>query len=390
MTYTAVQRSKAAAWKAVSMAIPQGARGPAPYVGKDGDASGPAYDFCLPANHAACSLLPEVRDLALDVFAELGIPWHAGVSGGPSNHLLSSQVQCVNALAMMMVEPARITAAFAGVLDIAEVLPIEPGRYLTFEYIGPTDFFNESPGVARVRGARCTSVDAAIKYRASDGAIELALIEWKYTESYRVRDPEPAKDRTRAARYASHVTDPDGPVRADLLPFELLLDEPFYQLVRQQLLAHQLEKVGAEGAARVHVLHVLSPDNVAYQRSLARPEHRELGSTVSAVWQRLLRSHDRFLTVDPTAFLDPGVTSREYGLRYADDVVYDEAGLLSAFEIPDVGALTDIVDNEAFEGDVETSPEGVELIYEGVGTLLGYPFRAVELLELACELAEDQ
>ncbi|MEJ7788006.1 MAG: hypothetical protein WKF96_24670, partial [Solirubrobacteraceae bacterium] len=71
------------------------------------------------------------------------------------------------------------------------------------------------------------------------------------------------------------------------MPSDLLLDEPFYQLVRQQLLAHELEKICAEGADRVRVLHVLSPHNDAYQRSLARSEHRALGDSVSEVWQRL-------------------------------------------------------------------------------------------------------
>lgn len=390
MTYTHDQRIKAAAWKTTSAVVPEKARAAAPYVSTSGSSSGPDQDFCLPPAYAAWSLLPEVRELALEMFRELGIPWHAGIDGGPSNHLLSSQVQCVNALGQMVSDKDRILAAFGDVLDIVEVLAIEPGRYLTFEYIGPVDFFNESPGAPRVRGAHCTSVDAAIKYRSSDGLVELALIEWKYTESYPRRSPQLGKDRVRAGRYSTYVLDPQGPVGGDVLPFELLLDEPFYQLVRQQLLAHELEKIGAEGATRVRVLHVLPPDNEAYQQSLARPDHRELGPTVSDVWQRLLKRHDRFQTIDPAVFLNVEVTSREYGLRYGDDVVYNEAELLDALGITAVGDLEDIVANEEFEGYVETSPEGVELIWERVGTVLEYPFRIQELLELASELAEGQ
>ncbi|WP_204306687.1 hypothetical protein, partial [Klebsiella pneumoniae] len=69
--------------------LPDHARAAAPYVRKDGAASGPAYEFCLPANDAHLSLLPEVREQVLAHFTEVGIPWHAGVNGGPSNHLLS-------------------------------------------------------------------------------------------------------------------------------------------------------------------------------------------------------------------------------------------------------------------------------------------------------------
>ena len=129
------------------------------------------YEFCLPAAYASHNLLPGVRQPALELFRELGIPWHAGVGDGPGNHLLSSQVQCVNALMAMVTDPHRITSAFGGVLDIGEVLEIEPGRFLTFEYNGPTDFFNESPGRPRVRGAKCTSVDAAFRYRTTAGRV---------------------------------------------------------------------------------------------------------------------------------------------------------------------------------------------------------------------------
>lgn len=249
MTYSHTEKARAIAWKATTTALPDAAKtAAAPYVGKDGADSRPSYDFCLPAELADHNLLPEVREQALALFAELAIPWHAGTPAGPSNHLLSSQVQCVNALTQMVDDPSRIAAAFGSLLGIDEVLEIEPGRHLTFEYVGPTDYFGESPGGPRICGAHCTSVDAAFLHRALDGVVELVLVEWKYTESYRLRRPDPAKDEVRRGRYAAAVLDPEGPVRAEVLAFEHLLDEPFYQLVRQQLLAWELEKAGAEGA----------------------------------------------------------------------------------------------------------------------------------------------
>jgi hypothetical protein len=315
MSYSGEEKLRAMTWKHTTKTLPESARLPAPYVGKDGLAGIRRYDFCLPPEHAALSLLPEVRDPALALFAELGIPWHAGVNGGPSNHLLSSQVQCVNALGQMVTDPARIERAF-GFLGIDEVLEVEPGRYLTFEYIGPTDFFGEAPTGARIRGAHCTSVDAAFLHRATDGVVELVLVEWKYTESYRPRTPDPAKDAVRFTRYGEAFADPEGPVRSDVLSFELCLDEPFYQLMRQQLLAHELEKAGAEGAGRVRVVHVLPKGNLAYQQSLTHPEHRAIGGGVSEVWQGLLRRTDRFTSLDSAVFLDPEITSAEYRERY--------------------------------------------------------------------------
>lgn len=277
---------------------------------------GRSYDFCLPGDHAALNLLPEVREAAVSLFAAEGVHWHAATAAGPTNHLLSSQVQCVNALGQMVHDAARLKRAFGALLDIDEVLDIEPGRSLTFEYIGPTDFFGEVPHGDRTRGARCTSVDAAFLHRRGDGALELALVEWKYTESYALRRPESAKDQERRRRYQRALEAGGSPVRSDLLPFELLLDEPIYQLVRQQLLAHELEKARAHDADVVRVVHVLPPDNLAYQQSLVREETRALGATVSDVWDRLLRRPDRFTRVDPAVFVDAAVTSPEYVSRY--------------------------------------------------------------------------
>jgi hypothetical protein len=313
-TFVSTERARAAAWKQATTALSHEAKVPAPYVDRDGVASGPDYEFCLPPAFSTESLLPEVRPLALALFAELEIPWHPA-GAFPSNHLLSSQVQCVNALGQMVNDPSRTVRAFAPVLGTAEVLEIEPGRFLTFEYIGERDYFGEAPGGQRVRGSMCTSVDAAFLHRTAEGVVELVLIEWKYTEAYTPRD-EPTKVRTRRQRYESALRAPDGPVRADVLDFDDLMDEPLYQLVRQQLLAHELERDHAHGADVVRVLHVHPDANVGYQQSLKRPSQLAVGSTVGEVWAKLLRRPDRFTSVDNGLFLDPAITSEEYVARY--------------------------------------------------------------------------
>src|SRR5688500_8248196 len=160
-TFITAERSRASAWKQATDTLPAEAKWPAPYVGKDGSADGRTYEFCLPVEHAARNLLPEVLESALALFSELKVPWHAGISGGPSNHLLSSQVQCVNALGQMVDDPERIVRAFGPVVGTAVVHQIEPDRWLTFEYIGADDYLNEAQGGLRTRGAHCTTVDAA-------------------------------------------------------------------------------------------------------------------------------------------------------------------------------------------------------------------------------------
>ena len=384
------QRSAAARWKAGTSSLPEAARPAAPYVGKENRVGTVAYDFCLPPAFASYNLLPDARDPALSLFAELRIPWHAGVDVGPSNHLLSSQVQCANALMPMVDDPDRIVRAFGGVLDIDEVLEIEPERFLTFEYIGPTDYFIESPGRERVRGAHSTSVDAAFRYRNSNGEVEIALVEWKYVEEYRTaRRPEPAKDATRRRRYFAAWSDPAGPVRDDLLPFEDVLDEPFYQLVRQQLLAHQLEKNRVLDADVVRVVHVHPAANDAYQQSLVRDSHRALGETVDQVWQQLLRSPDRFLVMDSDAFLDPTVTSPEYVHRYASDVAFNTEDLYALKEADSSDSLT----FQLFEYDDGTAivdEVGVTLWMGSEYEYLGYPLRLSELRDLAERMEAEE
>ena len=316
-SFAAVERRRSAMWKASAGCLPDAARRAAPYVGKDGHPGERDLPFCLPAEFASLNLLPEVRDDAMALFETLGIPWHAGIDGGPSNHLLSSQVQCVNALGQMVEQPARIVAAFGELLEIAEVLEIEPDRCLTFEYIGASDYFDEGAGAPRTRGSHCTSVDAAFRYRGHDGGVHLALIEWKYTESYRrMRQPDPERDSTRRNRYLADLQSQDGPLRAEVWPFELFLDEPFYQLMRQQLMAHRLEQDPDVDVDTVQVVHVLSPRNLDYQRSLVREGHRTLGQTVSDVWALLLRRPSTFVHLDPVTFLRPEITSDEYCARY--------------------------------------------------------------------------
>lgn len=321
--YASEHTRLAIAWKQRTPILPDEARAPGVY-----EKHRRPYPFCLPIEYAAHNLLPEVREGALALFGELDIPWHDSVGGGPSNHLRDSQVQCVNALFAMVNDPDRIRRAFGNVVDVAEVLPIEDGRFLTFEYIGPTDYFGEGVRngveVGRRRGANCTSIDAAFLYRTSTGATELALVEWKFTESYlTAMKRSPASDAVRIGRYAAALAASDGPLATEVLPIQLLLDEPFYQLMRQQLLAHRLEAHHVLGADAVRVLHVLAEQNTGYQSSLVRPQHRAVGDTVDEVWAKLRRTPDRFLHVDPAVFLNASVTSAEYVDRYSPDRAAD-------------------------------------------------------------------
>ena len=310
-TYAERARAQAVSWKldSVPQAVEDG-----PYPPTPGAAN--RYPFCLPLHLASHNLLPAAAQTPA-FFAAREIQWHTGVSGGPTNHLVSSQVQCVNALFPMTGDPALILRAFADVLPIAEVLPVEGDAYLTFEYVGCQDHLNEGPNLSR--GAHRTSADAAVRYRTPDGEIEMALIEWKYTEQYRGTVLSPDKHNTREQRYRAFWDDLRGPLRgADgPLAYADLFVEPFYQLMRQQFLAWRMELAREHGASKVRVVHVAPSGNTSYQQSL-RPVHREIGDTVGEVWRELLRRPDRFVSVDSDRFLDEDLhlTNADYRDRY--------------------------------------------------------------------------
>ena len=310
--YVTRARRHAARWKATTTTLPEAARGPAAYL-RSGQPRG-MYAFCLPAGYATYNLLPDARPTALAEFARSDIAWHAQTPLGPTNHLLSSQIQCVNTLEPAAYDADLLTAMFGAVLDIATPLEIEPGRFVAYEFIGSADHLHEAVGGHRSRGAHCTSVDAAIRYRNSEGDIELALIEWKYVEDYRGHELSPDKRGIREPRYVDLWQAVDGPLRTDVVPYSDMFVEPFYQLMRQQLLAHELEKARECDADVVRVVHVAPAANAGLRQSLNRASHQAAGDDVFAAWQQILRRQDRFVSVD-SASLWPAC-SAELRARY--------------------------------------------------------------------------
>ena len=140
-----------------------------------------ALPFCLPTSYATHNLLPDARTIALERFAAAQIPWHDGGPSGPSTHLLSSQVQCANALAPFVDKPAELAAIFGTALPIDEVLsfgadqneaatvgPFDATDHVVFEWQGLANHLNEWAGKP-THGSRATSADAAIRYRTPSG-----------------------------------------------------------------------------------------------------------------------------------------------------------------------------------------------------------------------------
>jgi len=132
----------------------------------------------------------------------------------------------------------------------------------------------------------------------TDGKRQIVLIEWKYTESYGGTSLKIAKSGTDRTEIYKHLFQQDDcPLNKDLLPsFDSLFYEPFYQLMRQQFLAHEMEKAHEMGADIVSVLHIAPAHNTDF-RKVTSPQLGNLGETATSVWSKLVRTHDRFISV---------------------------------------------------------------------------------------------
>ena len=263
-------------------------------------------ELCLPEEHALFNLLEDLRDSMVERFYEAGIPWHGGVSGQPGNHLLSSQIQCVNALGPLIDDPHGLKALFDCVLPIEAVLPFGemsfPRDHVVFEWTGRSDYLSEWGNRARSRGANATSADAAIKYITPDGNLEIALIEWKYVEVYsgHVLSGGPKALKTRLSRYQDLFADSDSPFKAKEKSVESFFVEPIYQLMRLHLLARAMEKAKEGDAERVRVVYAAPSRNESVWKAIAKILKAEEGDAprASAAWKALLKDSGAFVHYD--------------------------------------------------------------------------------------------
>jgi len=205
------------------------------------------YPFCLPQECAVENLYSGIRPAILPYFSRHNIQWHDGQNGNPSNHLCDSQVCGVNFLFPFANQPEALADLLRPIFPtLRKMLPVEDGLFIAFEWIGAQNYLGERVpnNGRRTRGANFTSADAIVSFLRGDGRIQVCLIEWKYTESY-----SPTSHRfscggiDKTMIYQRLYDSDDCPLNKELIPcFADLFYEPFYQLMRQQFLASEMEK----------------------------------------------------------------------------------------------------------------------------------------------------
>jgi hypothetical protein len=268
---------------------------------QDGKFGKNSYSFCLPLETAQENLFIDIRSSAIDYLRRNEIKWHSGHGTNPSNHLCDSQVCCINFLFPFADKPVALAELLRPFFpDLQTMLPLEDEQYVAFEWIGATNYLGEkiSRMGKRTRGANFTSADAAVLFQNSKGKKQILLIEWKYTEAYSSTWLKYAPSGTDRTSIYQHLYDAeDCPLKNSLIPsFDALFYEPFYQLLRQQFLAHEMEKAHELGAEKVTLLHIAPAHNKDF-RDVTSPDLRSIDVSAISVWKKIVLDPSTFTSV---------------------------------------------------------------------------------------------
>ena len=212
--------------------------------------------------------------------------------------MCDSQVCCVNFLFPFADKPLALKSLLLPIYpQISAMLPVESGKYVSFEWIGEKNYLKELThhNIKRTRGANFTSADAIVMFERTDGKRQTVLMEWKFTESYGGTDLKFAKSGKDRRQIYQHLYEADDcPIdKAVSGNYDALFFEPFYQLMRQQFLAHEMEKARENGADIVSLLHIAPGHNQDFKR-VTSASLKELGNSPTNIWSRLMNFSDRF------------------------------------------------------------------------------------------------
>ena len=217
-------------------------------------------------------------DGAIAFFGQRAIKWwRSSRSGddfqedGPTRNMASSQVACVNFLLPLAGIPGALAAALRTLdSDVRAVVDIRhEGRVspVEFEWLG----IPRSLEGGRIRGSQNTSVDGFVIAETTAGRRRAYLLEWKYVEHYLSNRPsfkgEGKQGETRRRRYTEPFYAPYSSFDPEASPeLEDFFYEPFYQIMRQRLLADRMAHRRELDIDEAKVVVVVPEGNQAYRR----------------------------------------------------------------------------------------------------------------------------
>ena len=225
----------------------------------------------------------------------------------PSGYLLSSQIACINHLFFMRQRQDVATVVLQGLdRNVKRALRIEKDEndigFVVFEENGQNNYLKER---SRIRGAHSTSIDAAMLALMKDGTRKLFLIKWSYAECFSGRSKEiNNKGLYSIFNYKPFLEDLDSPIKScDLIGLSI---EPYFQLMRQTLLAHEMTKANDYGATDYTHLFVVPSGNQDFLGVNVASSRLE-GSSLTETWSKLLKTPGKYIIIDPKEFLEPSI-----------------------------------------------------------------------------------
>ena len=264
-------------------------------------------------------------------FKDRGIKWWKGNfdsnSDAPTRSMVSSQVACVNfLLPLASIEGALAAVARAIDEDVQDIIDINHecnASPVEFEWIGLGKSLENGTG----RGVNNTSVDAFIVADTCTGR-RAYLMEWKYTEKYKVGDykGESDKGEKRWQRYAPLYCSKSSSfgTTKGAVPMNELLYEPFYQIMRNRLLGDRMVKMRELDVSEAKVVVVVPEGNTAYRENITSPPIKKRFpdlKTVEEIMRATLKQPDAaFKMVTPTKLLN--AVDKECSVDVSDWVAY--------------------------------------------------------------------
>ncbi|MFZ6036885.1 MAG: PGN_0703 family putative restriction endonuclease [Bacteroidota bacterium] len=269
------------------------------------------YPFVL--ENPEKNLWTKIRKEAIKYFADNKIVWWPG-SDQPSGHLLSSQVSCVNHLFFLRNDKVGALKLLQNLNpEFAEVCPDFEDGYIGFEVVSKHSYLGEvAEGKEQTRGANCTSVDAMMTGILKNSKKVQVLIEWKYTEFYPKSDKsEGSSGATRKNRYDTLIDDKDSPIKRTV-SVDNLYYEPFYQIMRQTLLAWKMTKNKANELNADDWLHfdVIPENNLNLRYQVPAPDLIQTG--IEEAWKSQLKSPEKYNIITPQKLLKPIIFEAKY------------------------------------------------------------------------------
>ena len=278
------------------------------------DDNGRRNDHLLALGCEYENLYPSLRgtDGACRFFRDRRIKWWKSRDetgrDGPTRNMASSQVMCVNFLLPLVDIPGAINAAIRAIDDDVEcIVEIHhEGRVssVEFEWNG----LPRSLEGRRGRGAHNTSVDAFVVAETSTGR-RAYLMEWKYTEKYQVGAYKGAgNDGERRRCTYSPLYSSKTSAFSSTVPMDELLYDPFYQIMRNRLLADRMILKRELDVSDAKVIVVVPEGNTDFRKHITSPllaERFPELTTVSDVMRATLKDPDRtFAMICPSKLVE--------------------------------------------------------------------------------------